>query len=122
MRFSATVSSSDEFNWTEAALDRFRVVEAGVSAVSEEETEANKMNIYPNPSTGQFVVEWSDNHLMKEQTTLDILDVNGRILHSQYVAKGAARLSIHPDLNPGIYFCRLSSVKEKSQLAKLIIL
>ena len=122
MRFSATVSSSDEFNWTEAALDRFRVVEAGVSAVSEEETEANKMNIYPNPSTGQFVVEWSDNHLMKEQTTLDILDVNGRILHSQYIAKGAAQLSIRPDLNPGIYFCRLSSVKEKSQLAKLIIL
>ncbi len=122
VRFSATISSTDEFNWTEAGIDRFRVIEGRVSAANEIEREANKLNIYPNPSSGQVVIQWSDRRPIKQQTTLDIMDVNGRIMYAETIEAGASQINIQPELNSGVYFCRLSSEKEKSRLAKLIIL
>lgn len=60
---------------------------------------------YPNPATGVTYIPLNN---ITEEMTLQVVDLTGRVVMSQQVAKGADLAQLNTaDLNSGMYMCRL---------------
>jgi hypothetical protein len=68
-----------------------------VSGILELSNVTEHINVYPNPTTGQFTVETNINN----KQTLQILDVNGKLVFSQLI-NGTANVDV-TNLNAGVY-------------------
>ena len=79
--------------------------------------EVNDLNaqVFPNPSEGNAKVTWSNN----EVELIQVINENGQIVLNETV-KFANELNLE-NLNSGVYFIQLSSLKQKNNL-KLVVL
>ncbi len=78
-------------------------------------TDAN-INIYPNPSSGSFVLSLDKSIEFK---TLEIIDITGRVIYSRML-DGSDTYSIHLDTKAGSYLLKLSG-SEKQVLSRILI-
>jgi hypothetical protein len=60
--------------------------------------------IYPNPSGGNFILEFAD---LKGPAELSITDINGRVVHHEKIDN--RYISVTADLAPGVYMVRVDS-------------
>ncbi len=91
-------------------------IEVGPSTVSGI-TGPEDMRIYPNPTSGQFTVQFDANG----KAVVKILDQLGNMVFVQEVNQGKALVS-PSELAPGIYFIRVIENKTgKTRSGKLII-
>ena len=80
--------------------------------LSASETKDSKIQIYPNPNKGEFVLE------SKNSGTYKIFDLNGRIIHSGNINKGKNRINIKA--NSGAYIMS-SEIEGKLFSEKLLV-
>ena len=80
---------------------------------STEETRPSAINIYPNPTNGDAVVETETN----DPFTIHVIGVDGKVMKS---IKGSGRVTLQ-DLNPGIYIVQMSLSDGTSIYEKLIV-
>lgn len=69
------------------------------ASVSEINQEQNALIIYPNPANDKITIE------VKQETLIDILNVQGQIVLQQLIQQGKAEISIS-ELASGVYFLR----------------
>lgn len=82
------------------------------SIVSTDE-HVNTFSIYPNPNNGDFMVSIENANVIN--STLYIVDLSGRILHTQSISlqEGLTQLEISkPELPAGIYFVKVDGFDE----------
>ena len=75
-----------------------------------------KFLVSPNPNRGVFEVTVSD---FNPQTTLEIFDINGRIMYNQKVISSFSQIDAS-NLSKGVYFVRLNNYKN-NKLQKIVI-
>lgn len=63
------------------------------------------MNLFPSPNNGNFTVEMSGEGAT-ENYTLEIIDVMGKIVHTQLLS-GSSRYSINFNAAPGMYYAHI---------------
>jgi hypothetical protein len=71
-----------------------------------EVTSALGLNVFPNPSNGEFKIVFNDN----SNKTIEVMDLSGRIILSNISANETANLNISHLAN-GIYYVKVSSNK-----------
>jgi len=73
--------------------------------------------IYPNPTDGTFYLSLEQTY---ENIALSITDVTGREI-ATYRFENQNKLSLSPDLLPGIYFIRVNMDKGNSFIQKIVV-
>ena len=93
-----------------------------ISVSIDEPVEALNLNIYPNPSTGYFHLEYSI--LKSTDIKISILNISGQViktLQEKTISPGSFTTSFDGNnLTAGIYFCKIES--NQSTLIKKIII
>lgn len=82
-------------------------------AVNSPYNNSKPIEIYPNPNLGEFMI--SINSLVSSSPNLYIMDLSGRILHTQTLSiqEGTNQISISkPELPSGIYFIKIDGFDE----------
>lgn len=97
-----------------------------VSSSIKDETESTKsvsssLRISPNPSDGNLWLSW--NQLVTEPTQLDIIDQLGRQVYqvTSTRAAGLQREQLQLDLQPGMYFVRITSASNRLYQPMIIV-
>jgi len=88
-----------------------------------EEINANLLNIYPNPSSEEFYVDFNSIDL-EEKATISVTDSKGMIVYSKdvWIEKGANFFIVDTIKgSEGIYFVQLTSDNYKSKVLKQLI-
>ena len=75
------------------------------------------MLIYPNPSTGQFSIEFTEN---QDGKIVQLLNATGQIVYSEIINSSRVEMN-QTDLPKGIYFIRVIGEDQQGQLKKVII-
>jgi hypothetical protein len=76
----------------------------------------NKVKIFPNPSTGNFQLQYPLNWF--EQ--INIFDVSGRLMKQFTINRGSSALTLATGLQTGLYFIQLTG-RGKRAVQKLVI-
>lgn len=89
----------------------YRVINANLST---EEIENESLSIYPNPATNTVTFRSA---AFTDTETLDVYDLNGRLVKTVPVAQGQRTFSI-VDLSSGVYILKVTS---SSEIVKLVV-
>ncbi len=82
-----------------------------------ENTEADKLILYPNPASGQVTIQCDSDGAK----TISVIDISGRTVMSREINENGYTLSVR-DLNKGTYFVRvLDHGNQKTLLKQLVI-
>lgn len=76
-----------------------------------EESDSQTVQLFPNPSNGNFTIERND---VSENATVFIYDMNGRELKQTQFVSGEKQIQISADLAAGVYLLRVFSANENS--------
>lgn len=95
----------------------------GLLSVSENTSPATIFSLYPNPSSGKFTVELSDNTVVKtsdEILHLSIFNITGQKVHEEQLSSLTSDIDISK-LSEGMYFVRIESKSGLLMNQKLIL-
>ena len=78
-------------------------------------TDFVNMKLYPNPTKGEFIIDFS-----KSINDLEILiyDINGRVIY-EYTSENKSKINLNPNISAGLYFIKIIS-SNQSSILKLI--
>jgi len=81
----------------------------------------NQVRLYPNPSAGNFVIEFEEVQTLGSR--LEIANISGKMLYTEHLPAGTNRFEVNLNnrLVPGIYFLRLKNNLQIIGFAKIII-
>ncbi len=88
-----------------------------ISSTKENELQ-EYFNLYPNPSSASFTVEWSKK---RQVETIKLYSLNGQELYSTRPEKGSSSCSLSTNVAPGIYQVKLSFENGKNSFNKIVI-
>jgi hypothetical protein len=111
----------DSGHIVEATVDAFQVIEGNpvIPTSTVDVLEDIQFQISPNPSDGPVLVSY-DLPVDLENTSLQIVDLQGRILHTQEVPSGTNAMTLNPDLPQGMYIVRIQSNDRTLSSVKMI--
>ncbi len=89
--------------------DEFNVHNKEISTVE-------NFNIFPNPNSGTFTIELSEN----SKITIDIFSITGKLLKSKVINQQSTTVNIN-DKKPGIYILQIKDDKKIVKTQKIII-
>ena len=95
-----------------------KVLEIEVQINSVNENESNTFNIFPNPTTGVFILEFKNQS--EEEKQIDLIDKLGNCKHSLTTRSSAINID-SSNLSAGLYFIRIK-IGNEIKNAKLIVL
>ncbi|MBK6860418.1 MAG: T9SS type A sorting domain-containing protein [Saprospiraceae bacterium] len=91
---------------TECEIDSFCLINFLTS--SKDVVKSESFQIYPNPNSGIFTVKLNDSHTLHSK--LRILDMTGRVLHTQLLSENSSTERIELEhLDDGVYLIQLIS-------------
>jgi hypothetical protein len=70
-----------------------------------ESVQSVTFSIYPNPSQGQFTI--SSNNVLSENVSLELTDIEGRVVYKENVTNFSSRSIQLDNPSPGMYFLRI---------------
>jgi len=105
-------------NATEAGVDIFEVTDL-LSNVSDIESVGISMNVYPNPTTNQFTLQY-DLVANKEPMTIGVYNALGQLEEELLLADTQGEISFGKQLTPGVYFIQLQSGQRMFNARKVI--
>ncbi|MDQ3017449.1 MAG: T9SS type A sorting domain-containing protein, partial [Bacteroidota bacterium] len=80
---------------------------------------AEPIRLYPNPTNGDITIELA--HPAKDGTYIQIVSLNGQVLHKQRILTGTRKQSLNLDLLPqGMYFIKLVSKDHITSIQKFV--
>lgn len=77
----------------------------------------NRFTIYPNPSSGQFNIDY----YLKDDAKAHLYNVAGAEVGTYEMSQSLNTITIDEDLSPGIYFCMITVHEEVVGFEKVII-
>ena len=80
-------------------------VSDSTSSVKEIQPQMDEVNVYPNPSNGQTIVNLIGNNYRE----IYIYDVLGRAVYTQKINSGQHSVPLHLNLNNGIYILKITT-------------
>jgi hypothetical protein len=91
------------------------MVEIVESSLNISESVFGDIKLYPNPTIGDFIIDFS-----KSYNELEILiyDINGRII-DEYKLENTSRINLNPNISAGLYFIKIIN-SSQSIVLKLI--
>lgn len=104
-----------ENNPTEFPTNAF-LVKFSPPTASIDEMAASKSLVYPNPSSGSFMVNLNENYIDGE---LQLYDLNGKLVHSQGIGSITSQVEVSGNLK-GVYLLKISN-KNLYHVKKIII-
>jgi peptidyl-prolyl cis-trans isomerase B (cyclophilin B) len=81
----------------------------------ETNTQAVKVNVFPNPSSGKFTFS-----NLEKENTIEIIDITGRTILKTTVKNNSYNIDLS-DKAKGFYFYRISDQNKKVQQGKIIV-
>lgn len=87
--------------------------------MSTPEINANELNIYPNPSKGNFTIEWSDKHYAN--CFVRVMDINGSLIMEKQLEKAETTFNL-TETTQGLKFIFLYSCSGELLAIKKIII
>jgi hypothetical protein len=79
------------------------------------------LQVYPNPSNGQFTLRWAPEQAFIEQATLEIRTLSGQLITRRSVTPHEFTEVNLPDVKAGIYYYQLRVADQAPLVGKLII-
>ena len=77
------------------------------------------VTIFPNPSNGNFIVNY---HFADNNSTLQILDIMGRLMYTERIMENEGKKEVNlSNLANGIYYFRVISERGKAAMGKVVI-
>ena len=95
---------------------QYVMIEAGNTVITSANELKDILEIYPNPSNGDFSIELN----VLEQSRISITDLNGREVFSQLASPEQSKVSVDSKLPQGMYLVKVKG-KTKTSLAKILI-
>lgn len=82
----------------------------------------SSINVYPNPSSGNFVVEINSDEIIGTAILL-LSDMNGKTIQKRevYLDKGVSSVHYENEIDSGVYFLYILGVKKEFEVLKLVI-
>lgn len=113
MSVSFIVNNSNARNFTEAAVDRFRVDEYEVLTTIDRTIvkEEPDFMVFPNPFSETFVLKLNNADL-STNSKISVHDISGRLIETHLNNNFIEKIQLGQNWNPGIYFI---SYKNKTQ-------
>jgi choice-of-anchor B domain-containing protein len=113
MSVSFIVNNSNARNFTEAAVDRFRVDEYEVLTTIDRTIvkEEPDFMVFPNPFSETFVLKLNNSDL-STNSKISVHDISGRLIETHLNNNFIEQIQLGQNWNPGIYFI---SYKNKTQ-------
>ena len=115
----------DTFNATEGACNLTPILreytaplissDGGDRPKSRQEGEPFNAKVFPNPTNGNATLTWDED----EVTTLTIVDLSGKKVLNQIIAKGTTSASFTIN-DPGVYFALIEQNGEKKWFGKMV--
>jgi Secretion system C-terminal sorting domain len=92
----------------------------GVGNRNDETTESQSLqsSVYPNPTTGEFIVQWST---PSDQVRVLLMDVLGRTLQTWNTSGTSLSINDAKVLTPGLYLLSVEAAGNKTETHKLLI-
>jgi len=85
------------------------------SSLDINDTDFDDIKLYPNPTKGEFIIDFSK--IFNELEIL-IYDINGRVIE-EYKLENKSRINLNPEISAGLYYIRIIS-SNHSSILKLI--
>jgi hypothetical protein len=102
--FAGATYNTTQDSWV-VKLDSLGCDVAGCDGVGFQELQLEtSLNVFPNPSDGNFIIEWPQS--IKPEK-ISIFDETGSLVYSVTPDHGTAQLEINPGLSSGIYLVQL---------------
>jgi hypothetical protein len=79
----------------------------------------NSLNVFPNPSQGEFIIQSST--INQQQALIQLFDLSGRMVHEQLLRALTGNDRIQTSLPDGTYLLRISSGNQQQQKLLQII-
>jgi len=95
-------------NIVEGALDEFRIDGQITIGVNSQAGRQESLNVYPNPFSGNFIVDLSGK-LLDEGGEIILRDLTGRVIFQRAYPAGTARVEAGKGLSVGIYLLTLQN-------------
>jgi choice-of-anchor B domain-containing protein len=107
MSVSFRLYNSNARNYTEAAIDRFRVDEFEILTNVDKIITKDESNfiVFPNPFNESFVLKFDN---LNESGNLKVYDISGRLIESIETSNQTDQITLGTNWNPGIYFVALN--------------
>ena len=114
MSVSFSLYNSNARNYTEAAIDRFRVDEFEVLTNTDKIVVKDEPDfmVFPNPFNESFVLKFNNSI---ESGLVKVYDISGRLVETVEISNHSDQINLGLGWNPGIYF-----VNKNGKTVKLV--
>ena len=114
--------ANDWYYFDNAPMVRLNFDPMAQAPVAIDENQNVHFSIFPNPNTGQFIVEASSNEA--KEATLSVKDILGKTIYSEQiqVSNWFSKNMDLRHLNKGVYFVHLSALHENDELIQKVII
>jgi hypothetical protein len=120
MTISLEARSSLEFNLvSEAGIDYFQVTDGTAIGISEQTTSGIELNAYPNPSNGQFAVQF-DLDRYYPNASIEVYGLMGQLFESKALPTSKGIVYMGDDWSAGIYVLKLRNGNQVHPGIKLV--
>ncbi len=120
MTLSVETSDFPNYNVTEGGFDNFEITGDGFVGVTEANRAEIQMNIYPNPSGGDFNLSYFADPNIFSAKELQIKNVCGSFVLLKSLKPGQTSIEFGKELASGMYFAQLVTDNQRSQTIKII--
>jgi len=103
---------------TECVIDTSFCIDE-VTSTKINNSDANRVSIYPNPSSGQFSISLNNSPLV--ESIIEIYNISGAKTYKSFHKIKQERIDIDTPLQPGLYLIKIQYSKEEFSYKKLII-
>jgi len=97
-----------------------RIYETIIEDPDTTDIEQDDVSIFPNPTSGSFRIVVTDPLLTLHR--IDIIDLGGRLVFSDFVIQGIRDLEIRKILNPGVYIVVVGAERKVPFIRKLVVI
>lgn len=99
-------------NLVEAGIDVFRVEEVGQVGIEDELAGTQLVEAYPNPFDELLNVKYAFTTPLNGAAKLQVLDLQGRVVHEQALLNESGTIVINAELSNGLYLVQLTNGNE----------
>jgi len=120
MKIIFEIEINDPGDLSEAAVDFFEAFDADPVGLNENFLEDVYFNIAPNPTSGDFIVNYDINNI-ESTANLIIYDVFGKAVYTERLNQHFGKVVVKETLPSGVYFVQIKSGTEVTKGMKLIV-
>ncbi len=118
MSFIVDTANNDNFEITDAAVDFFEAYDANPNAINQPIAEGVSVDVFPNPSTDQFIVYYDIK--AKKNAFLVVTNILGQEISKISLENNNGQTNIGASFDAGIYFVQIENAGLKTVATKIV--